>query len=336
MSRSTPSPLRGLGRKVAAATVLGVIVFALLSFYGDVRALQKNLQAFDWWVLVPGFALATANYAVRFLRWQYYLYILGISVPVGESALVFTSGFVMSVTPGKVGEVFKSLLLYESQGTPIARTAPIVVAERLTDLIALVLLVAIGGMAFEKALPVVLLGGGVALCLLVAAAWRPAGEMGLGLIGRMPVLGRLAPRMREAYESLYGMTRAAPLLVSTGLSVLAWFLECVSLHVIVHGFPGVSLSWAASTFAYSAPTIVGGLAMMPGGLGITEAGMTGFLQGLGSGAISPAIATATTMLVRIATLWWAVALGVGALALFRHRAAPRAPADGTGEPEGRP
>jgi glycosyltransferase 2 family protein len=68
---------------------------------------------------------------------------------------------------------------------------------------------------------------------------------------------------------------------------------------------------------------VGALAMMPGGLGVTEAGMTGLLQSIGGPAMTPSIATGITMLVRIATLWWAVVLGILALGLHRRAEARR-------------
>ena len=51
----------------------------------------------------------------------------------------------MSITPGKMGEVFKSWLLKKRTGTPIHASAPIVVAERFTDLLGYLILVAIGG-----------------------------------------------------------------------------------------------------------------------------------------------------------------------------------------------
>src|SRR5690606_692634 len=106
--------------------------------YADVDALRRNLAVFRWELLPAAFALAAGNYALRAVRWQYYLREIDVHVPWGESTLVFLSGFVMSVTPGKVGEAFKSLLLYETRGTSIAKTVPVTVAERITDLLALV------------------------------------------------------------------------------------------------------------------------------------------------------------------------------------------------------
>ncbi len=311
----------GLVRKVLIGTLLGALVFAGLSLYADVSSLRANLRAFDYRVFALALALATGNYALRYLRWQLYLRRIGIEVPHGESALVFLSGFVMSVTPGKLGEVFKSLLLYETRGASIVRTAPVVFAERLTDLIALVILTALGSLSFEQGVPIAAAGGALGTLALLATAWRPMGELLLRIAARVPLVKRIVPRLREAYESLYTMTRPAPLLFATALATVSWGLECVALFVLLRAMPGGGLSWDASLFAYSASTIVGALAMMPGGLGVTEAGMTGLIQTLSGGAIDGAAATAATMLTRLATLWWAVVVGGVALAILRRRMA---------------
>ena len=324
---ATPAA-RGLVKKVLIATLVGALVFAALSLYGDVNALRANLSAFNWWMLVGALALATGNYALRFLRWQYYLTRIDVHLPYGESALIFLSGFVMSVTPGKVGEVFKALLIYEARGTAIARTAPVVVAERLTDLVALLLLTAMGALSFEQGVPITIAGAAVVAFLLAACMWRPLGELLLGIAARLPILRRAAGPLRVAYESLYAMTRPGTLLWTSALALGAWSLEVCALGLILRGFAGPegvgasALGWEATTFAYAASTLAGALAMMPGGLGVTEAGMTGLLQTLSDGAIGPSVATAATMLVRLATLWWAVLIGALALWAFRHALAP--------------
>lgn len=314
-----PAPPNNLVRRLMPAVLLGGLVFVALSLYTDVGKLAANLSTFHFGALALAIALASANYAVRFLRWQYYLRRLEVDVPVGESALVFLAGFVMSVTPGKVGEMFKSLLLFESRGTSIARTAPIVVAERLTDLVALVVLCALGSLSLEDGPRIAAIFAVLVAVILAACAYRPLGELGLRVAARLPIVKKLAPKLRDAYESLHVMTRPAPLAVGTSLAVTAWALETIALWVVVRGFPGCTISLEASAFAYATSTIAGALAMMPGGLGVTEAGMTATLQALGGAQITPSIATAATILVRIATLWWAVAVGAGALAIFRRR-----------------
>ncbi len=316
-SKGAAITARGLLRSIIFATLFSVAVFAGLSIYSDIRELQANLAVFAYVSLAVAFALASSNYLVRFVRWQYYLHHIDVSVPAGESALVFLSGFVMSVTPGKFGEVFKSLLLYESRKISIAKTAPIVVAERLTDLIALVVLIAVGSLSFEQGVPITISGALVVGLIWVACAYRPLGEFFLRLVEKFPLIRRLAPKLREAYDSLLEMTRPLPLFIGTCTGVIAWGLECAALWIIVLGFGDAVLSWDAATFAYSTSTMAGALAMMPGGLGVTEIGMTGLLQALGGPQMTISLATAATILVRIATLWYAVVLGILALGIRR-------------------
>lgn len=314
---SSSQATQGFARKIVISMLLAVLIYAALAAYGDVQELQRTARRFAPGALALGFALASGNYVLRVARWHYYLRRLGIHVPLGESSVVFLSAFVMSVTPGKVGEVFKSLLLYEARGTSITRTAPIVIAERLTDLIALVVLIALGSFSFEHgvawaATSAIGISGVVLLC-----TYKPLGHFALDQLERISLFRKIGHKLREAYDALLDMTRPAPLAVGSGLALLAWGLECGSLYAIVHGFPGVQMSWEAAVFAYSASTIAGAVAMMPGGLGVTEAGMTVFLQALGGPAMRPAVATASTILVRLATLWFAVVIGAVALAIYR-------------------
>jgi uncharacterized protein (TIRG00374 family) len=314
---ATSIDFRSLIRRVLIATLLGAAVFAGLSIYSDVHQLRIHLRAFAPSAFAVALLLAASNYAVRIVRWQYYLRLIGVSIPKMESALVFLAGFVLSVTPGKLGEAFKSLMLYESRAISIARTIPVVIAERLTDLIGLVILIALGSLSFEHGLSITIASATMVAFLVAACTYRPLGNFFLNVAGRIRVTKRLTAKLREAYDALYEMTRPAPLLLGTVIATVAWGLECAALYVIIKGLGGYVLAWDATVFAYSTSTIAGAVAMMPGGLGVTEVGMTGLLQALGKGHITPATAAAATILVRIATLWFAVALGFLALAARR-------------------
>ncbi len=314
---SSQAALAGLTRKIVIATLLGVAVFAGLSIYSDVHALTEHLSAFRWSAFGVALLLSLINYALRFARFQYYLRCIDVRVPTLESALIFLAGFVMGVTPGKLGEVLKSLLLFERRQIPIARTAPVVIAERLTDLLALVVLTALGSLSFPMGAPIALGSALIVGVITAACAFRPLAMSLIGLAARLPVVGRIAPKLHEAYDALATMMRPTALLGGSLLAVLSWGLECVGLYLIAHGFDGVTLDWQASAFAYSASTLAGALAMMPGGLGVTEVGMTGLLGTLGGPGMLPPVATATTILVRLATLWFAVVLGGLVLPVLR-------------------
>lgn len=141
--------MKGLLTRVLIGVAVGVAVYVGFSIWADAGKVGEALAGFAPGAALAALGLAAANYLVRFVRWHYYLRVLGLTVPAGESLLVFLGGFALTVTPGKLGEAVKALLLRQSRGIPAARTAPIVLAERLTDLAGLLVLAAVGAFTFE-------------------------------------------------------------------------------------------------------------------------------------------------------------------------------------------
>jgi glycosyltransferase 2 family protein len=252
-------------RRVGPVLLLAVLVFAVFSAVSDVRALGVSLATFHWPSLGIALLLVSGNYLLRFLRWQFYLRTLQVEVPLRLSALVFVSGFVMSVTPGKMGEVWKSVLLHEYRGIGIARTASIVVAERLLDLVALVVLVSLGSAAFPAGRAIAAAGFVVVAVIVLGCTVRPLGYFALEVLGRLPRAAALSSKLRETYDALHALTRPLPFFVSGCYALVGWALECAATWVLVSGFSGSVIGWDGATFGYAAGTLAGALAMLPGG-----------------------------------------------------------------------
>ncbi|HTM45423.1 MAG TPA: lysylphosphatidylglycerol synthase transmembrane domain-containing protein, partial [Polyangiaceae bacterium] len=243
--------------------------------------------------------------------WEFYLARLGIvGVSKIDSLLIFLSGFVLTITPGKVGEVFKSAVLLRTHGVPMERSAPIIVAERLTDAIAVVVLILIGSLGFNGGLLWAGLGSAMVLLGMLFIIWPMPAEILLRLVARTP-LQALGPKLRTALESLRVLASPSALLIPTALSVLAWGAEGCALYVLLMGF-GTHTSFALALFFYSTATLAGALIPVPGGLGVTDGMLQKQLVQLGG--VSSGIATSSMIMVRFATLWWAVLIGFAALA----------------------
>lgn len=302
-------------------TVAGVAVFAGFSIYADVSELGDRLSGFGWWALAVALALALANYAIRFVRWQLYLRTSDIEVPAKRSFLIFFSGFALSITPGKVGELLKSFLLKELHGVPITRSAPVVIAERITDLIALLILGVIGVAFYGVAQDMVIAGAALVGVGLMFLSWPRLAYGVIDLLARWRPLGKLASRLRAVYDGLAYLVHPARLTWSGALAVAAWLAECIGFAVILSAFPGTDVPLGLATLIYATTTIAGALSFLPGGLVVTEAAMTWFLVEAARGVDEPT-AVAATILTRLATLWFAVVLGLIALAVLR-RLAPR-------------
>ncbi len=305
-------------RRVIVAMLLGVLVYGVAVLYAGINTMRESLATFAWWTFAAALALASTNYVLRFLKWQYYLGRLGISgIKPLDSFLVFLSGFVLTVTPGKVGEVFKSAVLAKTHGVAAARTAPIVVAERLTDAIGVIVLIVIGSAAYAGGLEWAIAGAfAVTLGLLFIVWERPVRAIIAALEKRPGKLGELAPKLAEAYGSLRIVAGPAALLWPTFLSILGWGCEGFALFLLLRGFHQ-EVPLGVAVFFYATATLAGALVPVPGGLGVAEAMIQEQLVRLGG--VAQGAATASMILIRFATLWWAVLVGFAALFALRVR-----------------
>ena len=135
---------RNIRTGIVFSLLLAFVVMTAIALYSDVPKMLAALVHFRWIYLplILGFTLF--NYFWRFVKWQYYLRRLKIVLDWRKSLIIFLSGLSMAITPGKVGELLKSYLLRQATGAAISRTSPIIVAERLTDGIAMLGLAATG------------------------------------------------------------------------------------------------------------------------------------------------------------------------------------------------
>lgn len=308
-------------RRVISVMLLAIAVYFAIALYSGLGKIAQSLQHYAWWTFAAACGLAFFNYVLRFFKWEYYLAVLGIrGVPKGESFLTFLSGFVLTVTPGKVGEVFKSIILFQLRQVPIQRTAPIVVAERVTDLIGVIVLITVGSFSFKDGLVWASFGAAVVIALLVFVSSPRLARGFLEVLPRLPgplgrTAGRVVPKVEEALGQLRELTTPRRLVWPTLLSIGAWTSEGVALWVILGGFGGHTPTLPFTAFVYATATLAGALIPVPGGLGVTDGLIKGQLSGLGG--VPEGTDTAAMMLVRFATLWFAVAVGFVALAILR-------------------
>ena len=305
-------------RRVLGAMLLGVVIYGAFVLYTGLEKIQASLARFHYGPLAHALALASANYLIRFAKWQYYLSRLGVrGVGWLDSLLVFLSGFVLTITPGKVGEVFKSAVLARTHDVPAERTAPIVVAERLTDAIGVIALIVVGSGAFAGGLGWALAGTLAVSVGVAMIVWEGPGALVVAWMdARGGALARLGPKVRIALGSLRVVAGPAALIWPTVLSIVAWACEGVALYVLLRGFEA-AVPLGVAVFFYSTATLAGALIPVPGGLGVAETMIQEQLVRLGG--VPQGDATAAMILVRFATLWWAVLVGFLALGLLRLR-----------------
>ncbi|MGZ5046521.1 MAG: lysylphosphatidylglycerol synthase transmembrane domain-containing protein [Usitatibacter sp.] len=291
-------------RAAIISVVLAVGAYAALAFWNDAAKFARAARDVGVATGASILALSLANYALRAVRWRFFLARLGHRLPWRAAVANYVSGFALTTTPGKAGEAIRSVLLKRRHGVAVTDSLAAFFAERFSDVLALALLSALA-FAF---LPHGGYVAAVVAALVAVALWVAASDARTERVAH--AIARVLPhRYAAPLASLIGqagrLTRGGALAAGFALSIAAWACEGYALHLVMAAM-GPPSPAAAAIGIYSIAILGGALLFLPGGLGSTEAFMYVLLMQAG---LDPAAAGAATVISRVTTLWFAVLLG---------------------------
>ena len=307
--------LRKVKKHIITSIIFGAVLYLGLSVYADYQSVINSFSAFSLLLLPVLLLLSYLNYFTRFLKWHYYLRVLKIKTSFKDSFLIFMSGLIMSVTPGKFGELLKSYMLKKVSDEPISKTAPIILVERITDFLSLLLIAVIGSYIYGTGEEIVV-GTSIFFILLVFfLSNKSLSAKTFNLLYKIKFVKKLIPGLEEAFQSSFEMLRIKPLILMFIVSFVSWFFECLGFYLVLNNFDStVSLFWASFTYAFA--TILGSITMLPGGLGVTDGSLTFILVQKG---FSADISVTATFIIRVVTLWFAIFVGIISVLLYQRR-----------------
>ncbi|MDQ3864859.1 MAG: flippase-like domain-containing protein, partial [Actinomycetota bacterium] len=263
-----------LRRNLALALALGAAVYLVIAVLSDLDDLTAALDSFDYALIPAILGLVALSYVGRFLRWMYYLRVLKVSVPTGINAAIFTSGLSMTISPGKLGEVLKSVFVRRASGVPVARTAPAVVAERATDGTGMVLWGFLGAFALNLPPWTLLVFLAVAVFGIAILRSKRLSLAAERILWKLPFVNRLAPHLGAFHGASNELLATRPLLVGTAISFFSWGLECTGVYLCAVGLDA-NRPFLLIVFVFAVSSLLGVLSMLPGGIGVVEAGLYG-------------------------------------------------------------
>lgn len=336
---------------LAGLLFISVVLMAVVAITGA-DALAGKLGDFPLWLFAPVLLLKCLNWALRYYEWRYFLGVIGVRTVRGlpqppppnpaapairerDSIVLWLAGLAMSVSPGKLGEVLKALVLKQLSGMDFSRGAPVVFLERLVDGLAVIPLTTVAMLAAGDAVEggdvslsyvrVVLVGVSVALGVgILLVQIRPLAEWALDLTVNWPGVRRIHGSLRNLYESSYDLIKLRHLLPMTGVGLIVYSADSLGFFLLLTGL-GIKPSWtllAQATFILGFSVIIASISTLPGGAGGRELTIGPMLTGIL--ALSKADAGTATFLIGIFQLWVGVLLGLMMIALFRQTLFPPA------------
>ncbi len=305
-----------------------VIVVVFMAFFIHQAKINpqetwQTIRSANVLFLLAGFVVYYLSFPLRALRWRILLQNVGFTKANGVqlprfwklTEIIYISFFANVIVPAKLGDLYRAYLLRQNTGVSATRSFGTVLAERLLDLIVLLLLcipaIVIslhGKMPWE-----------VELSLEVTLAAVVVGVVGLFLLRLLrKKIERIVPvRFRGYYnhlqEGMLGSFQRLPSLA--GLSIGVWMCEALRFFFVAFAlnlFSGDLLHVVAAAFFVGLVEAL--LTVIPftgGGVGLVETGMAAMIILLNPATMTTgkSLAAAAILLDRMISLFSIIVIG---------------------------
>jgi len=301
--------------------VVGLLVYLAQKAHIDPKQTWATVKQANVLFFLAAFLVYYASFPLRALRWRILLQNVGFTQENGIHLppfwklveIIYISFFANSIVPAKLGDLYRAYLLRQEIKVSVSRGVGTVLAERLLDLIVLLLLF----------IPAVI----ISLHENLPPQLRLALEITLGAVvigiaalfvlrqAREPIAKLVPTRFRGQYyhlqEGMLGSFRRLPLLA--GLTIGVWFCEALRFF-----FVALSLSLIPGDFVHilAACIFIGlGEALLTvvpatgGGVGLVEGGMVAMIALFYHGADVANHTAAAIVLDRIISLVSLIVIG---------------------------
>ena len=294
---------------VIIAIIVLYFIFLVISDLGEVYA-QLNKMDTNYLPII--LLLIPLCWIVLFTRWNLLLKNSNIHVPVKDNLKIYLSGFALSITPGKVGELIKSQLLKNKFGIPREKTAPIVLVEQLYNIIGIIGVSILGLWYFEFGAHIILIAASLLVIILILISSKRLFEKFLTLLSRIKFLSQYTSTFSNSYDVLRKSTRGWVVVYASALSIAFWLIESVIAYFVLLSFGINHIEFLSVITTYTSSIILGVASFLPLGIGVVEGSLAGFftLQG-----VDVSIALTLVIFIRIFTRWIAVSVGFVSLKL---------------------
>lgn len=254
--------------------------------------------------------LSLINYAARYIRWHWFCHLMGYHIPWRKNLLYYLAGFALTTTPGKAGEAIRSIYM-EPHGVKISSSLAAVVAERISDLLSIIILALAAVYHFpDYAWLAASTSAGIVFGIIFIhnrSLQNKTRDLAHTLSRKRIRNGLL--HFLDLLKDMRLLLGRKALLKGLMIGTIGWAAEAFGLFYIV-GAMGYETPMLVVFGIYSLSMLAGAVSFMPGGLGGAEIVMSLLLIALD---INSSDAVTATILCRLVTLWFAVIIGLAAL-----------------------
>lgn len=293
---------------VVLVAVIGI--YAVFLFMSDYNIISEKISNFKINYLPLILLLVSASWIPLIIKWHFLLKNSEINIPLSKSIAIFFSGSAFEITPGQIGILIKSQLLKTSSNISRTKTVPIVIVEKIYDLIGAILASVIGIIILGMEFYLIIIAISVLVFIFFFMYHRRSSELFFNRMTKLKLFSKYVENISEFYDIIKKSTSVKASVICILLALTYWFMISAAAYYTLIAFDINILDYLKILAIYTTSTLLGAISFIPGGIGITEGSIAGLLT-LNGLDISTALIL--SVMIRVLTLWYTVCVGFIAL-----------------------
>ena len=299
-----------LDNRLILILVAVVGIYAIFLFVSDYNIISEKISNFKINYLPLILFFVSASWIPLIIKWHFLLKNSEVDVPLTKSIAVFFSGVAFEITPGQIGALIKSQILKTSYNIPRTKTVPIVIVEKVYDLIGAILASVIGIIILGMEIYLIAIAISVLAFIFFFMYYKPASELFFNRITKLKFFSKHIENISGFYEIVQKSTNVRAATICILLALAYWFMVSAAAYYTLISFDVNILDYLKVLAIYSTSTLLGAISFIPAGIGITEGSIAGLFTLNG---IDGSTALILAVMIRIFTLWYSVSVGFIAL-----------------------
>ena len=299
-----------LDNRLILILVAVVGIYAIFLFVSDYNIISEKISNFKINYLPLILFFVSASWIPLIIKWHFLLKNSEVDVPLTKSIAVFFSGVAFEITPGQIGALIKSQILKTSYNIPRTKTVPIVIVEKVYDLIGAILASVIGIIILGMEIYLIAIAISVLAFIFFFMYHKPASELFFNRITKLKFFSKYIENISGFYETVQKSTNVRAATICILLALAYWFMVSAAAYYTLISFDVNILDYLKVLAIYSTSTLLGAISFIPAGIGITEGSIAGLFTLNG---IDVSTALILAVMIRIFTLWYSVSVGFIAL-----------------------
>ncbi|MGH7611259.1 MAG: lysylphosphatidylglycerol synthase transmembrane domain-containing protein [Candidatus Dormibacteria bacterium] len=291
MSTASRSRRQVIGRRLLPA-LISLAILGLLVFYVRPQELGRAFSHFHLAYLPIILALAIGYYVIKGWQWHLFLKPLRLDHGPQETTLIYLASQPLAILP--LGELSRAFLLRQHTKVRLGEVAATVVVQELLYPIGLIAAAVPGARRFPGAQAAVVIALVGIVAISVVLLWPRAFRVAIALATRVPWVRRYQHDLEALHHDVIFIARRPGSLGPAVIGLLAAAVAIAMFYFTVRSV-GVDLGVYQAAFVYAISHLVGGISLLPGGIGAYETSMTLLLAAFG---VAVPLAAAVALLSR--------------------------------------